>query len=280
MHDPPDSPLVPALTWNLFHGRDHPPDAALLTRRSRLLRLTETGETHAQVNHSLFMEFARVLTAGDWRVAMLQEAPPRWLEPLCRRCGASGALALTSRNFLPHVRTTLARLNPDLIASNEGGSNMVLVRAPWRVEDTERFVLATRPERRTLLLARAVDPSGRRVALACMHLSVPSTGQGHAEVVKAAEHAQAFANGEPLIFGGDLNLRPRQHAATFDEVRERFGLAAPTAPRAIDHLLCAGLDTVEPPHALPDSEREAEGPDGLRIRLSDHPPVAAVFSMR
>ena len=95
------------------------------------------------------MEFARVLTAGDWRVALLQEAPPRWLEPLCRRCGASGALALTSRNFLPHVRTTLARLNPDLIASNEGGSNMVLVRAPWRLEDKERFVLATRPERRT-----------------------------------------------------------------------------------------------------------------------------------
>ena len=78
-----------------------------------------------------------------------------------------------------------------------------------------------------------------------MHLSVPATGQGHGEVVKAAEHATAFAGGDPLVFGGDLNLRPRQHQAAFDELRERFGLAAPTAPRAIDHLLCAGLDTVE-----------------------------------
>ena len=279
MPDPPDGPLVPALTWNLFHGRDHPPDPALLTRRSRLLRLTETGETHAQVNRSLFMEFARVLTAGDWRVALLQEAPPRWLEPLGRRCGASGALALTSRNFLPHVRTTLARLNPDLIASNEGGSNMVLVRAPWRVEDTERFVLATRPERRTLLLARAVDPpaAGWRWP-AC---TSPSRARARAMPRWSRRPStRSVRQWRPA----DLRRRSQPPAAparaAFDELRERFGLAAPTAPRAIDHLLCAGLDTVEPPHALPDSEREAEGPDGLRIRLSDHPPVAAVFSMR
>lgn len=271
---------MPTLSWNLFHGRDFPPDPALLTRRSRLLRFTELGDTHAQVNRSLFLEFAERLSGWGWRLALLQEAPPRWLEPLARRCGASGALALTSRNFLPAARAALARHNPDLMASGEGGSNMILVRAPWRMEDTERFVLATRPERRTLLLARAVTPLGRRVAVACMHLSVPATGQGHGEVVKAAEHATAFAGGDPLIFGGDLNLRPRQHRAAFDELRERFGLAAPTAPRAIDHLLCTGLETVEAAHALPVSERESEGPNGLRIRLSDHAPVAALFSMR
>lgn len=271
---------MPVVSWNLFHGRDFPPDPTLLTRRSRLLRVTELGQTHAQVNQSLLLEFAERLAGWDWRIALLQEAPPRWLEPLGRRCGASGALALTSRNFLSPLRAALARRNPDLIASNEGGSNMVLVRAPWRMEDTERFVLATRPERRTLLLARAVSPLGRRVAAACMHLSVPATGQGHAEVIKAAEHATAFAAGDPLVFGGDLNLRPRQHAAAFDELRERFGLAAPTAPRSIDHILEAGLDVAEPTHALRDSEREAEGPKGLRIRLSDHAPVAATFSMR
>ena len=79
-------------------------------------------------------------------------------------------------------------------------------------------------------------------------------------MVRAAELATAFAAGGPLIFGGDLNLRPRQHAAAFQELRERFGLAAPTGPRAIDHLLSAGLDTVEPATALPDAWREAPGP--------------------
>lgn len=238
------------------------------------------GETHAQVNRSLRRDFERALAAGDWSVALLQEAPPRWLAPLCRATGANGALALTSRNLLPFLRTLLATLNPDLIGSSEGGSNMVLVRPPWRIVETERAVLATFPERRRLLLARAAEPGGARLAIACMHLSVPSTRQGHAEVVRAAELATAFAAGGPLIFGGDLNLRPRQHAAAFQELRERFGLEAPTGPRAIDHLLSAGLDTVEPAVALPDAWREAPGPRGRRVRLSDHAPVAAVFGMR
>ena len=33
------------LTWNLFHGRDHPPDPALFTRRSLWLRAEEHNET-------------------------------------------------------------------------------------------------------------------------------------------------------------------------------------------------------------------------------------------
>ena len=47
-----------AITWNLFHGRDFPPDPALLTWRSRLLRISERNATHLQVNRSLLPEFA------------------------------------------------------------------------------------------------------------------------------------------------------------------------------------------------------------------------------
>ena len=36
---------------------------------------------------------------------------------------------LTSRNSLGALRAFAARLNPDLIASGEGGSNLTLVRA-------------------------------------------------------------------------------------------------------------------------------------------------------
>jgi endonuclease/exonuclease/phosphatase (EEP) superfamily protein YafD len=72
--------------------------------------------------------------------------------------------------------------------------------------------------------------------------------------------------------GGDLNLRPVHHRPAFEEVERRFGLAAPTGPKAIDHLLVRGLDVVEQPRA---GDRDA-GP----LRLSDHAPVTGVFGMR
>ena len=66
------------LSWNLYHGRDFPPEPALFTLRSRLLGTTERGATHVQVNRPLLDEFARVLDGLEWDVALLQEAPPRW----------------------------------------------------------------------------------------------------------------------------------------------------------------------------------------------------------
>ena len=52
---------VRALSWNLFHGRDHPPEPELLTWRSRLLGTTERGKAHAQVNTDLLTAFESVL---------------------------------------------------------------------------------------------------------------------------------------------------------------------------------------------------------------------------
>ena len=56
-----------------------------------------------------------------------------------------------------------------------------------------------------------------------------------------------------------------------------MGFSEPTGPRAIDHLLARGLEVVEPPRRLPPAERELSDASGLRIRLSDHAPVAARF---
>ena len=257
--------VVAALTWNLFHGRDYPPEGSAV---------------HADAKRSLLDEFASVLDGLRWDIALLQEAPPRWLVPLGRRCRAGGALALTSRNELAPLRAAIADRFPDLIKSNEGGSNMVLVRAPATIEAVERHRLARRPERRTLLLARVVGPGGRRIAVANMHLSVPSTEQGEAELLAAAERAVRFAGGDLLILGGDLNLRPRQHAHAFAEAKRRFGLTPPTAPKAIDHLLVRGLEVVEAPQALAPAAREVQEPDGRRLRLSDHAPVTGAFGMR
>jgi hypothetical protein len=109
---------------------------------------------------------------------------------------------------------------------------------------------------------------------------VPSTKQGEGELLAAAELAVRFADADPLILGGDLNLRPVHHAHAFEEAQARFGLAAPTAPKSIDHLLVRGLDVAEAPHVLAPAERELGGPGGRLLRLSDHAPVVGVFGMR
>ena len=71
-----------AIAWNLFHGRDFPPDPALFTWRSRLLRATERNSTHLQVNRDLEREFAAVLAGAAWDAALLQECPPSFAAPL------------------------------------------------------------------------------------------------------------------------------------------------------------------------------------------------------
>ena len=272
--------VVRALTWNLFHGRDFPPERDLLTWRSRLLRVTERGDRYAQVNRPLRREFTEVLERLDWDVALLQEAPPRWLRPLGRELRANGALALTSRNSLAPLRALAAWLNPDLIASNEGGSNQLLVRAGWTIAEVRRHVTTTRPERRVMLWARLRAPDGRELAVANLHGSTPGQPGAAQQVLGAADRATEWAGDLPLVFGGDLNQRPVQHARTFDELERRHGLAPPTAPAAIDHLLFRGLDVVEQPRALGPEARDVRTRDGLLVQLSDHPVVVASAGMK
>ena len=151
---------VRVLSWNLFHGRDHPPEPELRTWRSRLLRTTERGAEHAQVNRDLLDRFADLLAGADWDVALLQECPPRWAERLATACGAEPHLVPTSRNLplLGPAPGVIADRNPDLIASWEGGSNLTLVRSSGAagpaIAERLSHRLATRPERRTMAFTR------------------------------------------------------------------------------------------------------------------------------
>jgi endonuclease/exonuclease/phosphatase family metal-dependent hydrolase len=245
--------VISALTWNLFHGRAHPP---------------------AELHRPLLDEFAAVLARERWDVALLQEAPPRWFERLAERLGAHGAIALTSRNFGAALRGRIADSWPDLIKSNEGGSNQLLVRPPWRIAETRRLTLARFPERRRLLWARIERDGAPSLAVANLHASANRPRSAGRELLRAA----GWCSGERLLFGGDLNLRPAEDPATYRQLEERHGLAAPTSPTAIDHLLCRGLAIVERPSQVLPARREIEA-DGLRIRLSDHAPVAGVFAV-
>src|SRR6266508_4614852 len=88
------------LSWNLFHGRDAPPDPSLFTWRSRLFRVTERNASHVQVNRDLQPEFSRLLAGAEWDLALLQECPPRFAAPLASACRAAQHRVLTSRNSL------------------------------------------------------------------------------------------------------------------------------------------------------------------------------------
>ncbi|MDX6624964.1 MAG: hypothetical protein QOE75_2896 [Solirubrobacterales bacterium] len=267
-----------ALAWNLFHGRDFPPDRTLRTWRSRLLRIDERNETHVQVNRDLSQEFSTLLASAAWDVALLQEAPPRFAAPLARACEAESHRVLTSRNGLGALRALLARQNPDLIASGEGGSNLTLVRVPGRLGGiAERHELAIHegePERRAMAFTRTA--SG--VCVANLHATNDQPRLAVEDVLKAARAADRWAGDSPLIFGGDLNLRPAENPEVFAELEAEFGLAAPTGPKAIDHLLARGLEVVAAPTAWPPERRELSL-DGRALRLSDHAPIEARFAL-
>ena len=206
-----------------------------------------------------------MLDSVDWHVALLQEAPPRWRDALARELGADSAMTLTSRNFGAPIRAWIADGWPNLIKSNEGGSNQLLVRAPWQIGEVREHTLTRRPERRRMLWARLTGPG--TLAVANLHGSVDSVAGAPAQVIEAAARAVEWADDLPLLFGGDLNLRPTRQPEVFEELERRFGLAPPTAPGAIDHLLSRGLDLIEPPQA-----RGAQ--------VSDHAYVTAALGMK
>jgi endonuclease/exonuclease/phosphatase family metal-dependent hydrolase len=278
------------LSWNLFHGRDHPPDRRLFTWRSVLLRQTERNATHLQVNRDLLREFTDVIAGAEWSVCLLQEVPPRWAGPLAERCNAEPHLVLTSRNQLSPLRRRLARWNPDLIASGEGGSNLILVRPPWRI--TERGSVLLNPfirrrlrERRRMALA-AIAGDAAELCVADLHATTGDRHQAEEDIVRGAQGAADFARGRPLVFGGDLNVRPRT-SSIFSGLEDRFELSGSTAPDAIDHLLVRGLEVLDSPRRWPPERRELPCSEpasnlsqpALRLRLSDHAPVEAVFGV-
>lgn len=274
---------VRVISWNLFHGRDSPPEPELFTWRSRFLRTSERGRFHTQVNRDLYDAFSAVLVEAEWDVALLQECPPRWAERLATDCRAEPHLVLTSRNLpgLARVQGLVADFNPDLIASWEGGSNLTLARTS-RIEgpaivDRRMHRLAVRPERRVMAFTHLAGG----LCIANLHASAARSA-AERELPEAARIASGWAGGSPLLLGGDFNLRPALSGFTFDHLARGHRLSTPTGPKAIDHLLTRGVEVVEPSRQWPPERREVPDPTAmggrvLPIRLSDHAPVEALL---
>jgi endonuclease/exonuclease/phosphatase family metal-dependent hydrolase len=259
---------IRVLTWNIYHGRDGPPDPALYTTWAKWTRRTERNDTHVQVNRDLWRQFTDMLCGAGWDAALLQECPPRWQPGFSRECRADSFRSMTSRNWLERTSWAFARRWPDLIGSSEGGSNLILARGEaGAIRESRELVIRRRePERRTMAFARLECG----LCVTSLHAST-SPPLAEQELLHAAAKAVEWAGEGPLILGGDFNVRP-QSSGVFAELERRWGLTGVTAPDSIDHLLVRGAEVVSGPRAWPPEARELDE-DGLALRLSDHAPV-------
>ena len=163
--------------------------------------------------------------------------------------------ALTSRNSLSPCGALIAERNPDLMGSWEGGSNLTLVRPPWRI--VEASVPAAEPvagarlrERRRLALTRLRRPRPRGVRREPAPERRALARQAEREARRAAEIALDWAGGAPLCSAATSTCDRRSTEVFERPVRQRLGCAARPNPDAIDHLLARGLETVGPAHAM------------------------------
>jgi endonuclease/exonuclease/phosphatase family metal-dependent hydrolase len=217
--------LVRVLTWNLFHGRAVP-------ERPR----------------PLLAEFAAAIAGWDWDVALLQEVPPWWPPELARAAGAQHRMVLTSRNWLLPLRRLVAERRPDVIKSNGGGSDAILVR-DGAVTAHARLRLRRWPERRMM---HAVRVGGDDLWVANIHAQANPKPLARADVARAGEALRRWAGDGPALLGGDFNVK--------DPKADGFTDAG---GHGIDRFLVRGLAPLSPPRTLE------------RGGLSDHAPVLA-----
>ena len=213
------------LTWNLFHGRSVP-----------------------DTPRSLLGEFTDMLAGWEWDVALLQEVPPWWPEALARGCGAGERHALTSRNALLPVRRRLAEWRPDLIKSNGGGANAILVRgSDLRAHRSRRLRLW--PERRVAHAVELADGTW----VGNVHATTHPDARTREDLARAGAALTSWAGGAPALLGGDMNIgAPR--VPGWDDL----------GGHGIDRFLGRGPWTVTAPPVTLDTQG-----------LSDHAPVVA-----
>jgi endonuclease/exonuclease/phosphatase family metal-dependent hydrolase len=217
------------LTWNLMHGRSLPP-----------------------AGHELFDQFASALERWEWEVALLQEVPPWWPERLGARLQAEHREVLTSRNGLLPLRRALATRWPDLIKSNGGGANAMLLRED-RVIEHRTLRLCRLPERRWAHAARLACG----VWVANLHATAHHAAAALRDSRRAAAATLEWADEEPLVLGGDFNL----HELSLDGFQRIGG-------HDVDHVFTAGMNPTGPAEVLDPG------------RLSDHAPVAVTLERR
>ncbi len=194
----------------------------------------------------LLEEFAAALARWTWDAALLQEVPPWWPAALAARVGnCEERSVLTSRNSLLPLRRAIAVRWPDLIKSNGGGANAILVRRV-AIAEHRTLRLCLWPERRQLQAVRLAPG----VWIGNLHATVHDDGAARRDAERARQRALEWASGSPLILGGDFNVR----SLSLDGLCFAGG-------HDVDQVFAAGFEVVEAPSVL------------RRGALSDHAPV-------
>ena len=272
-----------ALTWNLFHGRDYPPDPALHTLAlapaagHRAQRHPRPGQPRPASPSSPGCSSPR-----DWDVALLQECPPRWAAPLAAAPAPTPTASLTSRNSLGAAaraarppqprpdRLQRGRLEPDPGPGRD--------RRPTRARAQLR---ARRPERRTMAFTRpgrSVSGRGLRREPAREHRPGPARRR---RARGPRRRAARLRLGRRHPAG--LRRRPQPAPARDRRLRRAARALRPRrrpAPDSIDHLLVAGLEIAVAARRL--ATRAPGGPPaaGLAIRALGPRPGAGNLRRR
>jgi endonuclease/exonuclease/phosphatase family metal-dependent hydrolase len=265
-------------SWNVFHGRSHPPDRRLSVEQA-----------------------VRLVSSGEPTIVCLQELPVWSLAKLEEWSGMTAISAVTVRPSvgpIPIPATLGRRLvqldPPRLRSAFSGQANAVLVSRLARVLDSRRLVLndarfrraqgrrlqldlATRlawaKERRVCQAVRLVLPDGRRALVANLHASALGfdARPADAELLRAASFADALAEPEDLlVLAGDFNV-VQGRSATLEELTKPDWGFTPPGP-GLDQILVRGADRADV-HSWPLERRRVSG----RL-LSDHAPVEATVA--
>jgi endonuclease/exonuclease/phosphatase family metal-dependent hydrolase len=254
-------------TWNVFHGNAQPPE-----RRTFLEQMV------------------RLATVDDPDVLLLQELPVWALRRLRRWSGmqAFGAVASRPRLGSAELGGAVTALHRGLFRSAfTGQANAILLgvsveplgsdsiylnplrfRQEWgrrlRLDLPARLRWAR--ERRVCQAVRvAVD--GRSLVVANLHVSsVPEVPIRDAELHRAAAFVDRFAEaGEPIVLGGDLNVRVGASAMLAELGGPEWGFSE--AIPGLDQILVRGAAAGQP-ERWPEARRRVDG----RL-LSDHAPL-------
>jgi endonuclease/exonuclease/phosphatase family metal-dependent hydrolase len=194
-------------------------------------------------------DFAAALAGWEWDVALLQEVPPWWPPELAAAAGAQQRAQLTSRNWLLPLRRLISDRNPDILKSGGGGANAILVRGDIGEHRAER--LRRWPEARWVHGVRLPDASW----VVNVHSQNHPVEAARADTERAVAIARRWADGAPLVFGGDVNLHQP----------ELPGLVR-VAGNEVDHLFTDGRPAI------------GNGEVIERGMLSDHAPVAVTLA--
>lgn len=266
-------------TWNVFHGRSHPPGRTLYLER-----------------------MIRFVTEDRPEILCLQEVPPWALSLLGEWSGMAVFGEVAARPSIGPLPSTaalgrlLTAVDPARFrGAFAGQANAILVAPELRVLERDAIVLNMRAftraqarwlrlplvdalywakERRVCQAVRVALPDGRVAAIANFHATGSKDKRiPDAEVMRAAAFVDALAApDEVAVLAGDFNITAERSLTLRELTGPEWGFSGPGI--GIDHVLVRGAEASKP-ERWPIAKRKLDG-----VVVSDHAPVDVRLRLR